>query len=162
MTDRRLTPLLLWAGLLASVLPFSLAGCGSTRPASDWLAVSRDGAALILDIGGQCGPSSYLHNLRLAPVGASGLAGSVIWEIVAVSPTDKTAAVTVGTPPPGFAEITHDLLATPLEGVVAVTMRTNFWYTARIDLSALADGHEVRLTPRPVLNENASVSPPRC
>jgi hypothetical protein len=84
------------------------------------------------------------------------------WEIAAVSPTGKTATVRVGTLPPGFAQITRDVPATPLVGVVAVTMRTNFWYTAQIDLLTLAQGHEVRVSPQPVLTENAPVSPPRC
>ncbi|MGA5304198.1 hypothetical protein ACPCHT_30065 [Nucisporomicrobium flavum] len=133
-----------------------IAGClvGGCAGDEKWLTAQLAGDRLTLEIGGQCGPESYLTRVRVATRDAR-----VLWEVSQQRSLQPTPTVTLGTVPPGFREETP---FGDLSGSILVFVDTNFSYVATIDVEALADGREQQFTPQPVWNEGSSVHPEHC
>ncbi|MEV4640127.1 hypothetical protein AB0J80_22540 [Actinoplanes sp. NPDC049548] len=136
--------LLLAAGSVAS-------GCSGDDA---WLSARLADGRLVLTIGGQCSPDSYLGRVQITGPGRQPL-----WEIADDAPERSTPTVTVGDVPAGFAE---QVPLRELTWPVGVDVWTNFRYTVDIPLDSLAGGATVELSPQPVMNELSPVRPETC
>ena len=144
-----LAPSRIAAALLAAAC--LLAGCAGEE---SWLTARLVDDRLTLEIGGQCGPGSYLSRLRVTTTDAR-----VLWEVSQERPPQATPTVTFGSVPPGFREETP---VADASGTVLVFLDTNFSYVATVDTGALRDGHDRQYSPQPVWNEHSAVHPERC
>ncbi|MEV6348540.1 hypothetical protein [Actinoplanes sp. NPDC051851] len=124
--------------------------------AAEWLSARFSGDRLILTVDRQCDADSNLAELQV-----SDATPTVRWAISAgFRPSRATPEVTVGVVPAGFTERVP--LTGALSGTLRVRLRTNYTYSAEIDLAALTDGRSHAYRPQPVWAETSIIIPPFC
>jgi hypothetical protein len=126
------------AAAAVCALTFGLGGCTASGP----MGLRRDGGDLVIVLGRQCAPASYLTGLRVWDTddGRDAAVRPPVWEIEAEQ-ARALPEVIVGTVPDGYTAKTDHLAAQGLSGRVSMlAIFGDTSYGTTIDTGRIRDG----------------------
>jgi hypothetical protein len=128
------------AAALVAVLLGVLAGVSACTP-SQPIGVLKDGDHLVVVIGRQCVPATYLSHLRVYNYDRHTNAEiqPPLWEIDAATPR-AVPSVPIGVLPEGFTELANHIADQGIRGTLDVQVTAGNRYATLFDVGKLASG----------------------